>query len=180
MDWSTFVPTLLATLLGVIVSITLSLLVYWLRALLRNKRQKEETRQTLLQELDANMKLLQEHIDGFGALHEQGRELSLELLSRLRTSAYEAAFQAGRVRLLGDVTLQRDLASLVDEWRFFNVLVQRYEDTAIHVAVQLSQERAPKLLSRWDDLVLNHAQDCLNKTVEVRERLETTKWRHSA
>ena|GEM_PF-5479097 len=84
------------------------------------------------------------------------------------------------MRLLGDVTLQRDLASLVDEWRFFNVLLQRYEDTAIHVAVQLDQKGAAELLSRWDDLVLNHAQECLNKTVEVRERLETTKWRHSS
>jgi len=91
-DWSAFVPTLLATFAGVILSIGLSLLVRSLVNWSRDKRQKEETRQTLLQELDANMKLLHEHIDGFRALHEQRRELSLELLSRLRTSAYGIAF----------------------------------------------------------------------------------------
>jgi hypothetical protein len=176
MDWSTFTPTLTATLLGVIISVTLSLGVYRIIHWRSDSREAKETKLILLDELDFNKETLQDHIDGFSKVPGGARrELGLLVLSRLRTSAYEASCQTFRVRLLGDVTLQRDLASLVEDWRFFNILLQRYEEIAIHIIPHLPDSKGLELLGSWDGLVMQQAGKWLTKTAELRQKLEAIK-----
>ena len=178
MDWSTFTPTLTATLLGVIISVTLSLGVYRIIHWRRDRREAKETRKALLIELGANEETLQEHIEFFREETEKGhRELIITMFSRLRTGAYEIACQNNRVRLLGDFTLAKDLADLIEDWRFLNLLLQRREDIVIHnLAYALPAEFA-ELSGSWDNSVKKQAEEFLKETVEVRQRLETAEQR---
>ena len=176
MDWSTFVPTLLATFVGVVLSIGLSLLVRRVVNRRRDKEQAKETRKALLMELGANGKTLQEHIEVFREqTGQEHQELELTMLSRLRTSAYEIACQNNRVRLLDDVTLEKDLADLVEDWRFLNLLLQRREDVVINNLAYAPSPEFAKLSGVWDNLVKKQTAEFLGKTIAVHEKLKATK-----
>ncbi|MBT3363893.1 MAG: hypothetical protein HN929_01455 [Chloroflexi bacterium] len=109
MDWTTFVPTLIATFSGVFLSIILSLLVRELINRRREKRQNDATKHILLNEVIDNYATLKSLKDNANDVISGKSYLSTfcDPISDLCNSAYDATFKSGNIYRLGDEIFER-------------------------------------------------------------------------
>ena len=182
-DWTTFLPTLLATFAGVLVSVALSLGAYRLRNWRREKTQSKETREALLIELEANERTLETVKQSLGQAEGlPDYKVYFRIPWRLGTVAYDVAFQGGTIRLVGDAQLQRDLRRVVEHSKYLNAYLQRAEDFATqNWLLQQSFEDDFKVnavrssIAHFLTVAAESAENCLSKTIEVRQKLEAIK-----
>ena len=129
MDWSLFVPTLVATFLGVFLSFTAYRLWDWYKA----KGQRDVTKSVLSLEITDNMARLEvfrteanEVLNGKGSI-----KTLYSLLLPVQTSAYNVAFQSGEIRRLGDSKLEMALMEYAVRCEGFNTGVRFARDSLI-------------------------------------------------
>lgn len=122
-DWSTFVPTLLATFAGVILSVILSLGVYRLWDWINAKRQRAATKHILSLEIASSLGTLKSVrteasnvIDG-----KSNIQTWCSPLSTVHTPAYNEAFKRGEIHRLGDRALEEALIKYAEGCEGFNI-----------------------------------------------------------
>lgn len=162
MDWSTFVPTLLATFAGVIVSVILSFTAYRLWDWHNAKRQRVTSKHVLsLEIVDSLGKLKSARTAANNVINGNVSILTwCNLASRVQTSAYDDAFKRGDIHKLGDRKLERALAQFAQECENFNTDVRWlrevvYESYGFFGDVPLDKvgERIQARLTVMDELI---------------------------
>ena len=148
MDWSTFVPTLLATFAGVIVSVILSFTAYRLWDWYNTRRQRGTTKHLLSLEVVENLGKLESARTKVNDVIGGTRSIQpwCSLASRLETSAYEYAFRKGDIYRLNDTTLEQALMRYARGCENFNTEVRWlgkvvYEKYGFFGAVPLEKVR---------------------------------------
>jgi hypothetical protein len=120
MDWSIFIPTLLATFAGVLLSIGLSLLVRSLVNRYKAKGQRATTKHVLSLEIADTLGRLKSVRTGANNVINGNSNIQTlcSPASTLRTSAYNDAFKRGEIYRLGNSTLEEALMRYA--WRCEN------------------------------------------------------------
>ena len=111
MDWSTFVPTLLATFAGVIVSVILSFSAYRLWDWYKTRSQRATIKYVLSLEVVENLGRLKSIRAAANKVvnGESSIQTWFSFASNLKTPAYNDAFTRGKIRKLDDDTLEKAL-----------------------------------------------------------------------
>lgn len=134
---SEFWLSLVATFSGVFVAF----LLYRAWDYYKLGRQSKETRETFIHELSENQKRLEEQKEWFKRFIQSKESLKrfppdadklpTGIPGRLLTSAYDSAIRSGRLHLLRSVELERDLAILAEDYRYYNHLLDSHEDFVV-------------------------------------------------
>jgi hypothetical protein len=118
MNWTTFVPTLLATFAGVVLSIVLSTFVYWIRSRHITKREKAITKHVLLLEIINNLGILRSNRTAANEVINGTSNIQTwcDPSHAVHTSALKAAYEQGNLNRLGDKIFEEAL------WKYMNKL----------------------------------------------------------
>lgn len=108
-----FIPTLVATFLGVCFSFATYRVWEWYK----NSKIKKDFNRFLLEEINYNRKTL---LDLPKEVIVHGVEVEPFNAPRLRMGVYEIAFRNGQLRLLGNMAIQQKLAEYVENCEFYN------------------------------------------------------------
>jgi len=126
-NWQTFLPTLIATFLGVFLSF--SLFRWWKQK--QNRALASKAKQAILEELHENKKLL-EHLCNMLEGAKRKSAVQYNIPHRLKTRACDNAFRRNQVRFLGDVKLQDEIAYYTQQGQFLNERMRVYEEFVSH------------------------------------------------
>ena|GEM_PF-3057931 len=164
MDWSSFIPTLLATFTGVFLSFGAYRLWDWYKA----KQQKATTKHILALEIIDNLGTLKAaRTQANDVINGKGNIQTLcSSISTIHTLAYNAAFQRGDVHRMGDSILEGVLIKYAWSCESYNFGVRwlgeivkekfGFGDVPLEIAQTLVQPRLPlldKLISRSLELL---------------------------
>lgn len=126
-NWQTFLPTLIATFLGVF----LSLWLLRLREQRHNRALASKAKQAILEELNQN-KMLLENLDNMLEDAKSKNAVMYNIPHRLKTSACDNALRSNQVRFLGDAKLEGEIAYYLQQGRFLNERTRVYEEFVTH------------------------------------------------
>ena len=177
MDWSTFVPTLLATFAGVIVSVILSFTAYRLWDWYNVRRRMATTKHVLSLEIADNLgKLKAARTEASNVINgNRSIQVWCNLASRLETSAYDYAFKEGHIHRIGNSMLEVALMRWAGACENFNTEVHKLGQL-VHgkygfgaVPLEKVQESIQGKLPVMDELIAQGWQVLTMMNEEVRE-----------
>lgn len=164
-NWQAFLPTLIATFLGVFLSFSL---LRW-RERMQNRVLASNAKQAILEELNQNRKLLESLYN----MLEDAKDRSAVMYNiphRLKTTTCDNAFRSNQVRFLGDAQLQDEIAYYAQQGQFLNERMRVYEEFVVHnfAAVFRQEGHLPRYEER--DWARTQGEDIKKEAAETMDQ----------